>query len=374
MRSLRGKCSGFCSVLLIVSLAISCCAALADEPSGASSEPQLDFGLQLGDPSGPALSPKPRADREPRTARLDKKRVATEGRVPLPAAVQKNLSSPAQQSTAPKTVFTQRDGSLPQPLPADVPSSPHANQPVDRSQHNGRVPSGSQLQTRLGVKFGQRNSYVVVEELVTPGILQKAGVTVGDVVVSGNGRAIKNADQFNQLVSGVAPNATVEINVQRNGSDLVVQVRAADFLTVNPTSNRATLGVNLDSRYPDRVVLSNVTPGGPADQIGLQVGDVIVRVGDKKVRSTKELIQAIGQYAPGDKVEIEVSRGGKADSAVAELSAATRSPASAMNLAEPPSGILESAGDRDLEPAPNPFGADRVGRRDGERNPAAPHK
>ncbi len=56
--------------------------------------------------------------------------------------------------------------------------------------------------------------------------------------------------------------------------------------------------------------VSRVVGGGPADAAGLQVGDVIARVGDTRVGSVDELILALRQSRVGDRVTLTYQRDG----------------------------------------------------------------
>ncbi|BFV58265.1 hypothetical protein KCMC57_up33690 [Kitasatospora sp. CMC57] len=55
-----------------------------------------------------------------------------------------------------------------------------------------------------------------------------------------------------------------------------------------------------------------VTAGGPADQAGLKAGDVITKLGGHVIDSGPTLVSEIWTYKPGDKVEVEYTRDGKA--------------------------------------------------------------
>ena len=59
------------------------------------------------------------------------------------------------------------------------------------------------------------------------------------------------------------------------------------------------------------VLLSGVRPSSPAEKAGLRAGDVIIKFGGKSVRNIEEYTAALGAFAPGDTVEIVVTRGGK---------------------------------------------------------------
>ncbi|GAA2823904.1 hypothetical protein GCM10010441_55420 [Kitasatospora paracochleata] len=55
-----------------------------------------------------------------------------------------------------------------------------------------------------------------------------------------------------------------------------------------------------------------VTPGGPADQAGLKAGDVITKLGGISIDSGPTLVSEIWTHKPGEKVDVEYTRDGKA--------------------------------------------------------------
>ena len=54
-----------------------------------------------------------------------------------------------------------------------------------------------------------------------------------------------------------------------------------------------------------------ITPGGPADEAGLQPGDVIVGFGDRVIDSGPTLISQIWTYQPGESVDVTYLRDGQ---------------------------------------------------------------
>jgi membrane-associated protease RseP (regulator of RpoE activity) len=65
----------------------------------------------------------------------------------------------------------------------------------------------------------------------------------------------------------------------------------------------------------------NVVSDTPADQAGLQVGDVIVAVDRTPVNGNHPLPDVIGQYQPGDRVTIHFWRGDGEQSVTVKLAA-----------------------------------------------------
>jgi 2-alkenal reductase len=55
--------------------------------------------------------------------------------------------------------------------------------------------------------------------------------------------------------------------------------------------------------------VSYVAPGGPADQAGLQEGDIITQIGDQVLDEDHPFINVLYSYTPGDTAMVKVMRG-----------------------------------------------------------------
>ena len=56
--------------------------------------------------------------------------------------------------------------------------------------------------------------------------------------------------------------------------------------------------------------MTNVQPGTPADQSGIRTGDVVVAFDNEPVGSMDEFTVSLRSRSPGDRVELDVARGG----------------------------------------------------------------
>jgi len=73
----------------------------------------------------------------------------------------------------------------------------------------------------------------------------------------------------------------------------------------------AWLGVETDgSAMVQGAAIATVVAGGPAERAGLEAGDIVTRIGRDRIDDPTDLSASINRRAPGDKVEIEVIRGG----------------------------------------------------------------
>jgi S1-C subfamily serine protease len=68
---------------------------------------------------------------------------------------------------------------------------------------------------------------------------------------------------------------------------------------------KGQLGVNVDSG----AVVADVTTGSPADDGGLQRGDVIVQIGDDQIKSSGDIATAVRKHQPDQKVTVTYVRG-----------------------------------------------------------------
>jgi serine protease Do len=139
----------------------------------------------------------------------------------------------------------------------------------------------------------------------------EAGLQPGDVIRSVNGTKIATPRDLAVQVAAVAPGDDAKLDIVRNGEATTVNVKVRQMpndQTAEATSgapSQAQLGLALGPITPNArnqlslpndtqgVVITGVKQGSPADQAGLQQGDVIVGVGNKPVGNPDEAVQDI---------------------------------------------------------------------------------
>ncbi|MBT8080059.1 MAG: DegQ family serine endoprotease [Gammaproteobacteria bacterium] len=94
---------------------------------------------------------------------------------------------------------------------------------------------------------------------------------------------------------------------------LGVQIQSID------TEAARALGAEVESG----ALITLITPNSAAEKAGLQVDDIITRVNDKRIDTSRELATAIGLRGSGEEVEIEFVRDGRARTVTAQLGQAT---------------------------------------------------
>jgi serine protease Do len=165
----------------------------------------------------------------------------------------------------------------------------------------------------------------------------KAGVEPGDVIASVDGQKVANPRDLAIDIAKVKPGDQAQLDVVRNGDHKTLTAKIGQMPGQEQTASNANSGsegeqssdqprlgvalapVSPDVRsefdLPDSVkgaVVAAVQPGSPAEQAGLQPGDVIVGVGTKPVASPSDAVHAIRSAAHNDKtVALRILRDGK---------------------------------------------------------------
>jgi len=157
----------------------------------------------------------------------------------------------------------------------------------------------------------------------------RAGLQPGDVITSVNGQAVKNPRDLAVDIAGVQPGDEAQLQVLHDGDNKTVSVKVGQMPNEQVASNDTTqpsherIGVALAPLSPDLrsqldlpdgthgVVVREVAPGSPADQAGLQAGDVIVGVGGKQVASPSDAANAIRGASKDHAVALRIIRNGE---------------------------------------------------------------
>ena len=101
-------------------------------------------------------------------------------------------------------------------------------------------------------------------------------------------------------------------------------VDVAEQLIADGSAEHPSLGVSVGNA-DGGAGIADVVPGGPAAAAGLEAGDVVTRVGERRVTDVDGLIAAIRDHEPGEQVAITFLRDGRAQTVTATLGRRTSS-------------------------------------------------
>lgn len=204
----------------------------------------------------------------------------------------------------------------------------NARTDVQRSVTRERTRTGNMNRGRanlgLSVSAGTQGR-VTVNNITRSSLAARAGIRQGDVLVSVGGRPVRNTNNIDTFFYGAPAGRRVDIVVIRDGRQQVLYFEP-EWIAMDaaPQSGGAYLGVNLDQSMPNRVILTSVHPGSPAEQAGFRRGDEILAIDGERMTSPDHLSQVVGAHSPGDEVQIDVAYGNQTNTVAVQLGSRQR--------------------------------------------------
>ena len=150
-------------------------------------------------------------------------------------------------------------------------------------------------------------SFLQTDAAVNPGNSGGALVNTAGELVGINTAISSRSGSFEGYSFAVPSN--LMLKVVKDLKDFGRVQRA--FIGINYNEVTPALAAELDLNVNSGVYIANVIAGGSADDAGLKLGDVIINIANKEVRSGADLTQALGQHRPGEQLDIVVNRNGQ---------------------------------------------------------------
>lgn len=159
------------------------------------------------------------------------------------------------------------------------------------------------------------DSGIVIASVVSESPAAEASVTRGDILLEIDSEALERPSDMVRYLDERAPGDQVELTVL-HGDDLHTLTA-----TLGDRDGRAYLGLVPCGGLPRAVdvyvggvsgaIILKVMPDSPAEDAGLQVGDVIVAVDDRGLDAENTLADLVAEYEPGDMVTLEIEGPGE---------------------------------------------------------------
>jgi serine protease Do len=190
---------------------------------------------------------------------------------------------------------------------------------MDQIIKNGKVTrayigvSIQEVSPELAKAFGEAEPRgALVGDVSSGSPAEKSGLQKGDIIVALNGNPITDSNQLRMSISMMAPGATVNLKVMRNGSEhdmavtLGVLPTEKEQASVEPANPQGALeGVSVGNVTDEAVqqlglpantkgvVVTDINPSSPVADSGLQPGDVIQEVNHQAVTNVTDFDRAI---------------------------------------------------------------------------------
>jgi serine protease Do len=179
-----------------------------------------------------------------------------------------------------------------------------------------------ELKEYYGVENG---AGALVTEIFPGDPADKAGIKVKDIIISVNGKAVKDSRALSSIIADVGVGENVNIVVLRNGKKKVFKANIAKrddkklAVTSSKKGHPSELGVQVSQLTVEKarrynisetqgVFVDGVEPGSIGEQAGILHGDIIKEINHLKVLTVSEYMEAIQKIKKGESIQMFIKR------------------------------------------------------------------
>ena len=142
------------------------------------------------------------------------------------------------------------------------------------------------------------------------------------MIVEFNSKEIKDSGELPLLAARTVPGKQAQLKILRNGKELTLPLTVGELkdrevvaaaesgdlgLAVQPVT--VSMAAELGLERAEGLVITSIKPGSPADEAGLQRGDVIAEINRQPVRNRSDYDRAVEKTEKGKSVLFLVRRG-----------------------------------------------------------------
>lgn len=167
------------------------------------------------------------------------------------------------------------------------------------------------LTPEMAEQFQVKEKEGVLVAQIHPGTgAEKAGLTSGDIIKSVDDKTIKNVNELIKEIQKKKVGQKVKLSVVRDGKPMTIEITTSAMpdkpeamkekeiedklgARVQELTPQLAVRYRISSEIKRGVVVISVEEGSPADELGLQEGDVILEINRKKIETIKDFEKAI---------------------------------------------------------------------------------
>ena len=164
-----------------------------------------------------------------------------------------------------------------------------------------------------------------MSDVVAGGPAEKSGIKRGDVILQFDGKVIRTSRDLPFIVASTPIGKTVVVEIMRDNQRVNLQVKTIELSEETdeeqPGKIPPLLGIEVLEITPEMaknyglsrtsgVVIVRVEEGSPADDAGLDPGDIIVEIDQKPVKDIMTLENLLSGIDEGQTILFLIDRGG----------------------------------------------------------------
>jgi serine protease Do len=183
------------------------------------------------------------------------------------------------------------------------------------------------LQNKLGLKDTKG---ALVGDVTDGGPADKAGLHTGDVIVTFDGKEVSDSNELPMMVAAMSVGKNVKLEILRNNEKKVLEVKIGELkeseekttkIKGSESNIKNDLGFNAGEITPELadqfnlteksgVIILGIDSGSPAEEAGLQAGDILAEVDREKITTLSQFNKKMKGYKTGDTILFLVKREG----------------------------------------------------------------
>ena len=203
---------------------------------------------------------------------------------------------------------------------------------VNQLRDNGKVTRGwmgvsiQPVTPELAKSFGlDAEKGALVADVTKESPADKAGIRNGDIILEFNGKVIKEMNELPRIVAATAVGSKVPVKLFRDGKIETVTIMVEKLVdgsngdTAGAASSERLgmvvseltkeLAAKLGVKEGSGVVVSEVKPGGVAENVGINQGDLILEVNNVKITTVAAYDKAVTAAKKGSIMSIRIRHG-----------------------------------------------------------------
>jgi len=167
---------------------------------------------------------------------------------------------------------------------------------------------------------------VLVSKVQNDSPAEDAGLQEEDVILSFNDRELDNATELSTLVASTSPEQNINLKIFRDGKEKNVKVELGELNEEKQSlaegkSQYSDIGIQVANIVPELinqyhldkdirgVVVTAVNPNGVAAGVGIQGGDVVIKVNRHTIESVENFDKEISKVDAGENLLLYLRRG-----------------------------------------------------------------
>jgi len=167
--------------------------------------------------------------------------------------------------------------------------------------------------------LGLDNNYgVQIDAIVKDGPADMAGLKKDDIILKIDSAKVRTTGQLGKMLQLYKAGTKVKVEYLREGVNKSAQVvlmekikKVKPFMGVilNELSKKEFLAADMKDMYG--IEIKKVVPDTAAEKAELQRGDILMQINGEKVFTQSQLDEILRDFAPGDKLKLQIFRDGK---------------------------------------------------------------